>query len=182
MYFVEYNNISPKKSAFNRNSMKKISIVRHAKSSWEGNFMDIDRPLSKRGLSDLSLMTSELSSYGLTPDLVISSPANRALTTAKYFTVNLPIDSSKLEIIDNLYDFSGNLLVTTIRETDNVVNHLMAFGHNHALTYFVNTFGSKYIDNVPTCGFVTIEFPENDWSKIEKGITTQILFPRELRD
>lgn len=182
MYFVEYNNISPKKSALNRIYMKKITIVRHAKSSWKGNFKDIDRPLSKRGHQDLSLMVTELSSYNLNPDIVLSSPANRALTTAKYFVVNLQIDSSKLEIIDDIYDFSGNLLVNTIREVDNNINHLMIFGHNHALTYFVNAFGSTFIDNVPTCGFVTIEFSVNDWSSIEKGTTTQVLFPKELRD
>ena len=144
--------------------------------------MDIERPLSKRGLKDLSLMTTELSSYNLNPDKVLSSPANRALTTAKYFVVNLQIDSSKLEIIDDLYDFSGDLLVNTIRGVSNNVNHLMVFGHNHALTYFVNAFGSTFIDNVTTCGFVTIEFSEDNWSTIEKGKSTQILFPKELRD
>lgn len=161
--------------------MKKITIVRHAKSSWEGNFADINRPLNTRGINDLKLMTSALRPYNLNPDCVLSSPANRALTTAIFFLENLNFNIKSPKIVDKLYDFSGNNLISVIKKIDNQYAHAMLFGHNHAITYFVNTYGDIAIANVPTCGLVSIDFPITNWSDLKKGHTTQVLFPSELR-
>ena len=57
----------------------------------------------------------------------------------------------------------------------------MVFGHNHAITHFVNKFGDKFIDNVPTCGVVIIEFDIDEWRNIKKGKTVKTIFPREFR-
>ena len=78
---------------------------------------------------------------------------------------NLKINENKLEVKQNLYDFSGNLLVNTIREVNDTINYLMVFGHNHALTYFVNAYGSIFIDNVPTCGIHGSSCDVSSWSE-----------------
>ena len=161
--------------------MKKLTLIRHAKSSWEGNLDDFDRPLSVRGYKDLDRMVREVKEYNLTLDLVLSSPANRAQTTARHFVEHLQISSEKFTLNQSLYDFSGQKLIETIRNVNQNVEHLMVFGHNHAITYFVNAFGSQYIDNVPTCGLVTIEFQTTKWKEISKGKTTRVLFPKNLR-
>jgi phosphohistidine phosphatase len=57
----------------------------------------------------------------------------------------------------------------------------MVFGHNHAITAFVNAYGSVYIDNVPTCGVVIIDFDINNWKDLNKGKTVKTLFPRDLK-
>ena len=162
--------------------MKKLTIIRHAKSSWEGNHRDFDRPLSDRGINDLSNMVKEVKTFGYKPDLVLSSPANRAFTTAKSFVKALSIKEDKFLTNEDLYDFSGQSLIATIKNVKDSVNHLMVFGHNHALTYFVNLYGNIPISNVPTCGLVTIEFDINRWKDINKGITTKTLFPKNIRD
>jgi phosphohistidine phosphatase len=54
-------------------------------------------------------------------------------------------------------------------------------GHNHAFTSVANMMGNKYIDNVPTCGFVNIQFTEDQWSNITTGTTIQTVFPRDLK-
>jgi phosphohistidine phosphatase len=52
------------------------------------------------------------------------------------------------------------------------------FGHNAAITNFVNIFGDVSIENVPTSGFVSIEFDTENWIEIKKGKTKKIIVPK----
>ena len=114
-------------------------------------------------------------------DRVASSDAVRAKSTAEIFIENLEINKSIVEFKHKLYDFSGRDLVEVINQTSNDINNLMIFGHNYALTAFVNTYGDMFIDNVPTSGVVIIEFSINDWKNLNKGKTTHTIFPRDLK-
>jgi len=162
--------------------MKKLILVRHAKSSWEDNLTDHDRPLNERGISDANLVSNHLKTAAFGVDLVLSSDAMRAKTTAKIFVENLHINASIFHLKSDLYDFSGNNLVRIIKNCDNSVNSLMVFGHNHAVTAFANAFGDSNIDNVPTCGVVSIVFNMNNWEDLTKGKTVSTLFPRDLKN
>ena len=64
---------------------------------------------------------------------------------------------------------------------DNDVMNVLIFGHNSAITDFVNKFGDVYIDNVPTSGLVCINFEINNWKDLKKGKTVTTLFPKELK-
>lgn len=161
--------------------MKKLILVRHAKSSWEFNVIDHERPLKKRGVKDAYLISNHIKSKALRIDLVLSSDANRAKSTASIFTETLQINPQKFRLNNALYDFSGDHLIHTIKTCDNDIDHLMLFGHNHAITYFVNTYGDKFIDNVPTCGLVIIDFNIERWSNLVKGKTVYSVFPRDLK-
>lgn len=161
--------------------MKKLILVRHAKSSWEEDVNDHDRGLEARGFTDSELVSYKFKEYQLTPDKVLSSTAKRAKTTAQIFIKNLELDSGSLELNKNIYDFSGEQLIKTIKETPDNIDVLMVFGHNYALTSFVNTFGDMPIENVPTSGLVVIEFHVNSWKFIYKGETIKVIFPRDLR-
>ena len=55
------------------------------------------------------------------------------------------------------------------------------FGHYHAITNFVNTYGNQYIENVPTCGVVIIKFDITNWNDLNQGETTQTIFPKDLK-
>ncbi|GAA4808847.1 SixA phosphatase family protein [Litoribaculum gwangyangense] len=161
--------------------MKKIVIVRHAKSSWEHNVSDHERPLNKRGLDDANLISKVLKGDDIALDLVLSSDANRALTTAKIFLKNLNIKEHIFHLNHDLYDFSGNDFIRVVKNCDSKVNNLMLFGHNHAITAFVNSYGDIFIDNVPTCGVVIIEFDISSWKDLKKGKTLKTTFPRNLK-
>lgn len=87
---------------------------------------------------------------------------------------------SKIEIIDQLYTFDSNQLEQIVKSCQNDCNNLILFGHNNAITDFVNKFGDVFIDNVPTAGFVTIIFDTDSWSKINKGKTIEIIVPRDI--
>ena len=161
--------------------MKTLTLVRHAKSSWKYNVIDHERPLNKRGRYDAQILSKHLKNKILKIDLVLSSDAVRARNTADIFMDNLNISQEIFNLNHSLYDFSGENLTQTIKACDDSINHLMIFGHNHAITSFVNTYGDKYIDNVPTCGVTIIEFEINFWKNINQGKTISTLFPRDLK-
>lgn len=161
--------------------MKKLILVRHAKSSWKHNVIDHERPLNERGTDDAELMSNHLKNNKLAVCKVLSSDAVRAKSTASTFISNLNIDKNLLDLNHNLYDFSGENLIETIKKVDASINNLMIFGHNYAITYFVNTYGDKYIENVPTCGVTIIDFNIDNWTDLNKGQTVYTLFPKDLK-
>jgi len=161
--------------------MKKIVIVRHAKSSWKHNVIDFERPLNDRGLRDAKLISEHKFFEDFIPDLIISSDANRAQTTAKIFIDSVNLKNVDFQLNNRLYDFSGNDLFDVIKNCDDSINNLMVFGHNHAMTAFVNLYGSLPIENVATNGLVCIEFDINSWKNLSRGLTLFKVFPKDLK-
>ena len=160
---------------------KKLTLVRHAKSSWEHDVSDSKRPLAKRGIKDANLISKHLQQDFVQPDVVFSSPANRALTTCNIFSSNLNIPDNKIKIFNDLYDFSGESVIRFIKSLNNDYNSVMIFGHNHAFTSISNIFGDKFIDNLPTSGVVVMNFDTDKWESIDKGHTELIVFPKLLK-
>ncbi|MFL1013578.1 SixA phosphatase family protein [Flavisericum labens] len=161
--------------------MKKLTLVRHAKSSWEYDVIDHERPLKKRGYNDADLVSNRLKRENFKINLVMSSDAVRAKTTAEIFIRNLDIDKNIIKFNHELYDFSGESLIEVIKNCDDSVDSLMIFGHNHAITAFVNTYGDKYIVNVPTTGLVVFKFDIEKWSDLKPGETVLTIFPKDLK-
>ncbi len=161
--------------------MKEIIFVRHAKSSWDHDVSDRERPLKKRGINDSHLVSGSFNKSNFCPNVIFSSPANRARTTCEIFVENLDFSGIDVIIEEDIYDFGGNSLLNFIKSLDNTLNKIMLFGHNYALTSIVNSFGSKYVDNVTTSGLVWIRFEIDDWKKLTKGTTVLTIFPRDLK-
>jgi phosphohistidine phosphatase len=161
--------------------MKNLFLMRHGKSSWELNVSDQDRALLQRGIIDAQLVATEFSSKNLKIDYVYSSPANRALHTGMIFSRTLNYPLKHFSIVSDLYDFSGDKVIDFIKNLDDSLHNVLIFGHNHAFTYIANALGNKHIDNVPTSGFVQLQFNDNTWSSIEQGSTILTIFPKQLK-
>lgn len=161
--------------------MKNLILIRHAKSSWETPGKDIDRPISQRGINDANTIFSQINNLLPKTFLVWSSTAKRARETAMIFSQNLSIPFESIIIKDDLYTFDSGNLETAIKKCENRFDNLILFGHNEAITDFVNKFGDLYIDNVPTAGLVSITFDQENWNDIYKGKTIKTLFPRQLK-
>ncbi|WP_397362619.1 SixA phosphatase family protein [Olleya sp. R77988] len=160
---------------------KILQFVRHAKSSWKFDLKDHDRPLKNRGVKDAVLVSKHLKTNFLKPEVIFSSTANRAKSTAMLFVDNLNLKNIKFELKKELYDFSGASVLECVKSCDNSKDIIMIFGHNFALTNLCNSLGNTIIDNVTTSGFVQIEFEQNSWKTIENGKTTKIVFPKHLK-
>ena len=156
-------------------------MVRHAKSSWEYDVIDHKRPLKGRGNRDATLVSRYVANLVPAPEKIITSDATRALTTAEYFKKEMKITDADFVTNHSLYDFGGRNVMEIIKGFDNTWNRVMIVGHNHAFTSIANMLGNKYIDNLPTCGFVMIEFDEDKWEDITSGKTIKTVFPRDLK-
>lgn len=162
--------------------MKSLFLIRHAKSSWDSpELSDLERPLNKRGKHDAPLMGKILSELDENADLIISSPAKRAFSTAK--RVANEIDYAEQNIIrnDKLYMASESDFAEVISETDNNVKNLMLFSHNYGITDYANYITGEKIENMPTCSIVKIEFPnEFEWNQIagSKGSLVYFKYPK----
>ncbi|CAM2942998.1 phosphohistidine phosphatase [Flavobacterium succinicans] len=161
--------------------MKNLILIRHAKSSWEAPLKDIDRPLSKNGLQTAHKVSSYVSKYLPKTYLFWSSVAERASQTALIFAQNLSYPIESIIFKEDLYTFDEHQLTSVIKSCENHFDNVILFGHNGAITNFVNRFGDVFIENVPTSGFVSMQFDVNDWSSIEKGKTLKIIVPKNLK-
>ncbi|ESU24963.1 phosphohistidine phosphatase SixA [Flavobacterium enshiense DK69] len=161
--------------------MKNLILIRHAKSSWKAPLKDLDRPLSKRGIGDAHLTSHAVDRFLPKTFIVWSSPARRAKETAMIYAQNLAIPLETIMYKEDLYTFDESSLENTIKNCENKYDNLILFGHNEAITNFVNKFGDHYIDNVPTSGFVSLKFEEEDWKNIQRGKIVKTVFPSQLK-
>lgn len=161
--------------------MKTLYLVRHAKSSWEKQVTDHDRPLNERGERDCVLVANYTSSAFVKPELILTSTALRAYTTAIAFKNAFQIHANAFQALPELYDFTGNQVLRVIENLDSHLQVVMLFGHNYGFTHLVNKLGNKYLDNLPTSGLVQITFATDNWQNLKKGKTTATLFPKDLR-
>jgi len=147
--------------------MKTLVLVRHAKSSRKDETLDdIDRPLNKRGKRDAPIMATAFAERDIDIELVICSPAKRTRRTAKIFCGELGYRWHDAEINEQLYEARAGELQGVIRHIDDDVDAAMLFGHNPSFTDLANQFAPAPIDNLPTCGIVTMVFDTSRWKKV----------------
>lgn len=161
--------------------MKKLILIRHGKSSWDTPVKDEDRPLTPRGVKDALKMAEHITDFLPNRFVIWTSPAKRALNTAVIFSQFHNIPQELVIVHEELYTFDESQLVSSIQSVKNEHNNLILFGHNGAVTDFVNKFGDQSIVNVPTSGAVIIEFPQEQWQSIANGKIIKTLFPKELQ-
>lgn len=161
--------------------MKNLILIRHAKSSWEAPLRDIDRPLEQRGIKDAHLVAVNCIKHIPSMFVVWSSTAKRAADTALIFAQNILYPIESIVFKEELYTFDENQLESVIKSCSNIFENVILFGHNDAITNFVNKFGDVYIGHVPTSGFVSLEFQTDDWNKIHKGKIQKTIFPKKIK-
>lgn len=145
--------------------MKSLTVVRHAKSSWENpSLNDFDRPLNNRGERDAPKMAERFASTNFRPDIIVSSPAVRAWTTASIFAQKLGYTEDRLRPDDQLFHASIDEILDVIAAQDENVKSLMIVGHNPGLTDFVNFLAPGLTNNLPTAGMVTANINCDDWA------------------
>ncbi|MBC5839645.1 SixA phosphatase family protein [Flavobacterium muglaense] len=161
--------------------MKKLILIRHAKSNWDTPLKDIDRPLDQRGFKDAHLVSLHINNFIPKKFLIWSSVAKRASDTAVIFAQNILYPIESILYKEALYTFDENQLEKIIKSCSDTYDSLILFGHNGAITNFVNKFGDVFIGNVPTSGFVSIEFDTDYWETINHGTTKKIIIPKDLK-
>lgn len=153
--------------------MKTLYLVRHAKSDRTMDLADIDRPLNIRGYRDAHSMSSLMREKKFLPDVIISSPAIRAITTALIFCRNFKLDPTDIIIDHNLYETDVKQYMSVIAQTNDQFNSIMLFAHNPTISDLANSLTKPFSDTMPTCGIVGITTNCKLWNDF--GSTTGAL-------
>ena len=161
--------------------MKNLILIRHSKSSWDSPVNDIERPLDQRGVKDAHLVSLNILDLLSKTFIVYSSTAKRACDTALIFSQNIHFPFESIFFKEQLYTFDVNQLEEIIKSFNKSAESVILFGHNAAITDFVNKFGDVLIENVPTTGCVSITFDIDCWKKIKNGKINRIVTPKYLK-
>lgn len=149
--------------------MKTLLIVRHAKSSWDHPDMDdFDRPLNERGFRNAPEMARRLVLRELLPELILSSPALRAIATARLFNQQFGRMNDGLKMEKSIYEASRQDLVKLIARQNPDLQIIMIIGHNPGLSDLVNWLCESEII-LPTCGMAEIRIDDFKWNGWAKG-------------
>jgi len=162
--------------------MKTLYLVRHAKSSWEDPFQDdFDRPLNKRGRNDAPRMGKRLKERDIHPELLLSSPAERALSTCTIIAGKIGHPLQNILTDRSLYHASEEELLSVVHAFNDGNDTVMVFAHNPGLTDFANRLSRELVtDNIPTCGVVGLRFQVQSWKEVdwEKGEVLLFDYPK----
>jgi len=157
--------------------VKKLYLIRHAKSSWsEEGMSDFERPLNKRGKKDLPFMANRLKEFGVKPDLILSSPAKRAQKSAKTIAETINYSADNISYDESLYDSSYTTYRYLLDSLDDKLNTVFIVAHNPTLTEVGERLSGAILTNIPTCSIVCIEFDVKSFKDIEEGSGKIIFF------
>lgn len=148
---------------------RELTLIRHAKSSWDdSSLQDFDRPLNKRGFKNAPEMGKRLARRNHRTDIIISSPAVRAITTAEIIASEINFDKNNILHEPAIYEAGLNSLVNVVASIGDNYRHAILVGHNPGLTYLCNYLCNAQLDNMPTCSIVQIKFNIDTWRAISK--------------
>ena len=150
--------------------MRILTLVRHAKSSRDyPELSDFERPLNSRGRKEAPAIAARLRKADIKPDLLISSPATRAITTARLFAEELNLHLDEIVLNPHIYEASAWTLLHIVRSLPQEHMEVMLFGHNPGISHFAHDLAKCEFDEMPTGAAVRIELPARGWSLIQPG-------------
>lgn len=150
--------------------MKRLIMVRHAKSDWDNlGLKDFDRPLNSRGKENAPDMATRLKNRHYYVDQIISSSAKRTKGTSKRIAKIIEYDKDKILWLDELYHANSNKIREVIYQIDKDVESVMVVCHNTGITDFVNSLCGYVTDNLPTCGMVAFEVDCKKWKHFDEA-------------
>ncbi|MDP1800137.1 MAG: histidine phosphatase family protein [Bacteroidota bacterium] len=166
--------------------MKELILIRHAKSDWGTEFLkDIDRHLNERGYSDAYLLSAWYLKTQISPELILSSTATRALNTALIFARALDLDMTNFVMDKNIYESTATKLLSILKKQDDKKKSIMLFGHNPGITNLCNDLCKDvFFENIPTCGIVSLKFDTRCWEDIkeENAKLNYHQFPKDYKN
>lgn len=167
--------------------MKRLLIIRHAKSSWANTRLsDFDRPLNDRGFRDAPRVGRELLERGERFDLMLSSPAKRALTTAQLIAEAMGYDKDFVTTDKQLYLASYKRIFSCVTAAPNSVNRLAIFAHNPGMEQLAELLSGGKITRFPTCAVCATQFAIDAWEGLSNNPAAirfdYDLYPRELSE
>ncbi|MDX1687314.1 MAG: histidine phosphatase family protein [Candidatus Promineifilaceae bacterium] len=162
--------------------MKTLLILRHGKSSWANLYLaDHDRPLKARGKRDAPRMGRLLKEEELTPDLIISSTAERALATAELAALACDYEG-EIETTRDFYHAAPEAYLERLQELPDEIERVMVVGHNPGLAELVAELTGE-AERFPTAALAQVALPIERWGQLDDGTEGELVNlwrPKEL--
>ena len=161
--------------------MKTLLIMRHAKSAYPPRISDdFDRPLNKRGRTDLPRIARLLSAYGPYPEVVLASAARRAHETATGLVESLGLPASVLYLDDALYLASPSTLTQAAAGLPDSAQTGLIIAHNPGQEEWIRELTGAHI-HLPTAGLAAVELSIHSWKEISRGRLLYFVVPRLVK-
>ncbi len=146
--------------------MKTLVLARHSKSDWNLGLPDFSRPLNPRGEEDAPRMGKLLRSYRFQPDLIVSSPANRAQSTARLIAEKLEYQGT-IQLEEGIYGGGHGAVLDIIQGLPDETKTVMLFGHNPTTENLISFLLQMRAGiKVPTCGMACLDLNIDSWSQL----------------
>ena len=157
--------------------MRTIYLIRHAKSGWDDpTLSDHDRPLNERGRRDAPMMAERMRKAGHGIDLILTSTALRAETTAMAFAHAFGLGMGDVVRLRNLYHAEPNDFMRAIRGIDDRFGQVALFSHNPGITFFAAGLGVATIDHMPTCSIFALGTEAATWQEFPSAPRRLLFF------
>ena len=157
--------------------MKTLYLLRHAKSSWdEPGLDDFERPLNHRGEKDAPKMGKRLRKAGVHLNQIVSSPARRAMATAKLVAGEMNISEKKVREEKGLYHVGPEDILAIVHSFSDAHESVMLVGHNPGLTEFADELLGEDLGNIPTAGIVGATLKITSWKEAAWGCGKMEMF------
>jgi phosphohistidine phosphatase len=162
--------------------MKTIYLVRHAKAGWhDPSISDFDRVLTDRGIMEAGEMSERLREKGERPDLIVSSPAARALETAEIFAETLDYEPGMIRTKSEIYSGHIDVLEEVVRSLPGEIESVMIFGHNPTISLFGSWLANRGIGQMETCGVLRMDMMKKRWADLKKGCAAAVWYLQPVR-
>jgi len=152
--------------------MKFLTLIRHAKSSRDNpRLPDHLRPLNPRGSRDAPAMGKYLdATFRFAPDIIVSSPATRAIHTARSIAEGIGYSEWQIKQDERIYEAPVSSLLEVVREQPDEHTHVCLVGHNPGMENFTNWLcGSRVVEDVVTCAVIMLELDIESWERTDAG-------------
>lgn len=160
--------------------MKRLLLLRHAKSSWENaGIPDFERPLNARGLNTAPFMGELIARRAIAADAIVSSPAKRAMETALLVRESAGLNADVI-YDERIYEASPRSLRQVVAEFSDEMFAVMLVGHNPGLEGFIRFLTGK-LEPMPTAALAVIDLDIESWSEVNggKGRLVELFRPKE---
>ena len=145
---------------------------------------DFERPLNSRGKRNAPMMGRILRDEGVMFDQIISSPAKRAITTARTIAGEMGYSENNIVEERSFYGAHPSTIIEILKDLDDSASHAAVFGHNPTFHSLVEQLANTTIEKFPTCAAATISLNIDTWLRLEaaSGTLTTLRLPRDYMD
>jgi phosphohistidine phosphatase len=169
--------------------MKRLYLLRHAKSSWDDpELEDHDRPLAPRGRRAAKLIAEYMKDASFVPSIVLCSSALRARETLEFIAPSLP-KQTPVEIEPDIYHAGSGELIARLRRVPRDAESVLLIGHNPAMQDLALAIAdaNERLEPIrrkfPTAALVALDARVEDWEQLKEGVAVVADFvtPKRLK-